>query len=67
MIVYGADGTGAPTTGQPIPFDRLWLLTAGVVALLLLVQLVRIQSLWRSRQTEEAGNEMSSGDVETDE
>lgn len=61
----GSDQAGEATAEQPAPFNRLWLLTAGVVALLLLVRIVRIQLV--GRPVEKTKNEASPTDVSTDE
>lgn len=54
---------------QPVPFDQLWVGIVGVVALLLVVRMVRLETAWRRQPgtRPKTWNESRSRDVLTDE
>jgi hypothetical protein len=71
VVAGGAVSRGDPNDSnqQPVPFDRLWVGNVGVVVLLLVVRMVRLETAWRRQQgiRPKTWNESCSRDVLTDE
>lgn len=71
VVAGGSVSRGDPNDSnhQPVPFDRLWVGIVGVVVLLLVVRMVRLETAWRRQQgtRPKTWNESRSRDVLTDE
>jgi hypothetical protein len=71
VVAGGSVSRGDPndSSQQPAPFDRLWVGLVGVVGLLLVVRMVRLETVWRRQPgiRPKTWNESRSRDVLTDE